>query len=171
MYKISIVKGVVVMNILFICTGNTCRSPIAEALFRNMIGDEPIAIQSAGIAASIGDEASAHAKQILINRQIEHQHASQLLTSDLVDWAHLVLTMTFSHKHVVLARFPESQGKVFTLKEYVTEDNEYETDKLLDWDIADPFGGNYDEYARTTEEIEQNLLKLRNKLTASEGNA
>lgn len=158
------------MNILFVCTGNTCRSPIAEALFRKMVGDKPFVIQSAGIAASTGEDASPHAKQILKEKEIEHQHSAQLLTDELVQWANMILTMTYMHKQVVLTRFPDSQGKVFTLKEYVTEEAEYETDKLLDWDIADPFGGNYDEYVLTTEEIEQNLQKLKEKLMLSEGN-
>lgn len=157
------------MNVLFICTGNTCRSPMAEALFRKMVGTDQIEINSAGIAAINGDIASPHAQKVLLNKNIDHQHTSKSLTPSLVDWADLILTMTYSHKMMVLSRFSESTGKVYTLKEYVTDEQELDTDKLLNWDIADPFGGDYGIYEKTAEELEESLQKLHSKLKKREG--
>lgn len=152
------------MNILFVCTGNTCRSAMAEAMFRTMIQDHDIQVASAGIAALDGSMASENAIKILEDKNIAHDHRAQRVTEELVDWADLILTMTFSHKQVLLNYFPNSIGKVFTLKEYVTEEEELNTDKLLNWDIADPFGGDLETYQKTASEIEENLHKLLAKI-------
>lgn len=159
------------MKILFICTGNTCRSPMAEAMFRDMVGTDKIEIASAGIAAMSGDSASPHTQQVLSAKNISHQHSSQIITPELVAWADLILTMTYSHKIVLLSHFEQSQGKVYTLKEYVTEEEELDTDKLLNWDIADPFGGSYGQYEHAATEIEKSLQKLHKKLKNIEGDS
>ncbi len=158
------------MKILFVCTGNTCRSPMAEAIFRNMVGPEEIEIASAGLAAIVGDLASPHAQQVLLNKNIEHQHIAKNVTPELLEWADLILTMTYSHKAILLSHYDQTQGKVYTLKEYVTDESELNTDKLLNWDIADPFGRDYEQYEYAATEIEESLIKLHNKLKNVEGN-
>lgn len=157
------------MNILFVCTGNTCRSPMAEAIFRDMVGADTYTIQSAGIAAIHGGPASLHAEQVLRDRGLSDAHAAQILDEDLIAWADLILTMTFSHKLYILDRFTDVESKVYALKEFTTADEAYETEALLDWDIADPFGGDYERYVETATEIEQYLQKLHKKLQNEAG--
>ncbi|TCS95581.1 low molecular weight protein arginine phosphatase [Hazenella coriacea] len=119
------------LHILFVCTGNTCRSPMAEAILKKIAeeGQFPIEVRSAGVAAIDGGIASDHALQVLKEKGIHHPHRSQMVKDELMDWADVILTMTQNHKHVLLSRFPESMDKIYTLTEYLSEDPEKE--KLL----------------------------------------
>lgn len=110
-------------NILFVCTGNTCRSPMAEALLRAKAGDR-FDVRSAGVFAVDGGPAAHEAVQVLSERGIDCHHQSKKLDEALIRWADVILTMTESHKHAVGVRFPESAGKVYTLKEYTDDDPE-----------------------------------------------
>lgn len=107
-------------NILFICTGNTCRSPIAEGLMRRLALDAglELSIQSAGVAAMAGGPISAHSKKVLEDKGIPTDFASQAVNAELVAKADLILTMTLRHKQQVLSRFPEVADKIYALKEY-----------------------------------------------------
>ena len=102
-------------RILFVCTGNTCRSPMAEAILKNKNLDR-IEVRSAGVYAANGSEASAHAQRVLDEKGIEHHHQSSLLTKDEVDWADLILTMTASHKTAILQQYPAVREKAFHLE-------------------------------------------------------
>jgi protein arginine phosphatase len=107
---------------LFICTGNTCRSPMAESLFRKLAAEQGIAVEakSAGVAAINGTSMSGHSASLLKKKGIEDGKSfrSSVLTKELVDWADLILTMTVSHKRYLLESFPDAVEKTFTLKEY-----------------------------------------------------
>lgn len=142
-------------RILFVCTGNTCRSPMAEAILKSKKIDG-IQVRSAGIYAATGSEASAHAKKVLDQNQIEHNHLSNMLTLESVHWAELILTMTGSHKNVILQQYPETTGKVFTLKEF--------TGEVYDVDVVDPFGGNVAIYQETFRELEELITKAIEKM-------
>lgn len=144
------------MRILFVCTGNTCRSPMAEAIFREKVKDLPIEVKSAGVAAFDGEKASEHARQVLLERGIAHQHFAQRLSPQLVSWADLVFTMTMGHKNYVMQLFPDAGPKLFTLKEY--------TGAVHDYDIADPYGGNLEIYRQSAVEIEAALDVLYDQL-------
>jgi protein-tyrosine-phosphatase len=104
-------------KILFICTGNTCRSPMAEALL-NEKGKGRFKAKSAGVFAGKGQALSPGAADILKEKNVPFNHQSKPLDEHLVDWADTVLTMTENHKRLVYQYFPHVQEKVYTLKEY-----------------------------------------------------
>lgn len=131
------------MNILFVCTGNTCRSPMAEALMAKLAEDENLDIRtaSAGLFANDGDSASPEAVIAMKKYGIDlSTHKAQSINNFLVERSDLILTMTAGHKMV----FGEmAKGKVYTLCEYAG----------VEGDIDDPFGGDVEEYEEVAEMI------------------
>src|SRR5690625_2200066 len=93
------------MNILFVCTGNTCRSPMAEHLLEHRVAH--VDVQSAGIDAIDNQHANEYAEQVMEEKGIQMNHRSQSVTEDLLRWADLVLTMTAQHKHSLMIDFPQ----------------------------------------------------------------
>ncbi|AKL93722.1 protein-tyrosine-phosphatase YwlE [Clostridium aceticum] len=110
-------------TILFVCTGNTCRSSMAEALLKDLLekyGLENVRVLSAGTAAVKGDRASRASVEIMRERDLcLQEHRARPLTKALIEEADLILTMTANHKKTVLDMLPEAREKVYTLKEYV----------------------------------------------------
>lgn len=152
------------MRILFVCTGNTCRSPMAEKIFRKMAKEQglPVDIRSAGTFAYAGSPASVNASQVLQSKGIQEEHVSQMVTPDLMDWATLVLTMTYAHKSSLLQAYPQMGEKIYTLKEYTNPGSPYGVD------IGDPFGGPLHVYESCAQEIEQSLGMLLQILQSRE---
>ncbi|WP_268892066.1 low molecular weight protein arginine phosphatase [Heliobacterium mobile] len=147
---------------LFVCTGNTCRSPMAQVLAQKGIAQrgwkDQVKVASAGTMAWPGAPASAHAQKVMADRNLDlSQHASQPLDEDLLREADLILTMTGSHRDMVLQAVPGNEGKVYAIREYIGKEG----------DIADPFGQSERAYARCAAEIEEVIEKAMDRIEQS----
>ena len=130
---------------LFVCTGNTCRSPMAEALARDLLRDQAgVDVGSAGVFAGDGAAASEQAVDAMGRLGIDLSgHRSRALTPQMIAEADQVYTMTESHRRAVLAQNPEAEIKVQRLDP--------------NGDISDPFGGPLEVYEETAAQIRRAL--------------
>lgn len=137
------------MNVLIVCTGNTCRSPLAAALLERALaarGHTDVAVSSAGTGAWEGAPASEGAYLVGIENGLDlSSHRARLLSADLVGRADLVLAMSGQHRARVAAL--GGADRVHTLAEYAGIPGR-------SGDISDPFGGDIEGYRRTYRELE-----------------
>ena len=113
-------------KVLFVCSGNTCRSPLAEAIFHKLKPDESYEAQSAGMMAMDGKPMSEGSKAALAKQGLAEQHLSQGLTGHHLEWADVILTMTENHKRSIFEIFPDKELNLYTLKEFILDDPETE---------------------------------------------
>ena len=147
-------------TILFVCTGNTCRSPMAEYLLKDMLRNREIddwTVKSAGIAVFSGGDMSSKALKVLKEDKIEvDDHKATQINNDLLKEADIILTMTSSHKEHLRSIKEISEKKLYTLKELIEDDDEL--------DILDPYGQSLKVYKDTRDEIREALNSLLSKL-------
>jgi protein-tyrosine phosphatase len=149
-------RRLAILSIVFVCTGNTCRSPMAEALCRSMLAnrlgckpieleDHGVIVASAGISATMGGRPSPEAVAVLSEMGVDLAgHASQPLGPQLVRYADIIWTMTRSHRQAILSQWPEAAGRVHLLS-------------LDGHDISDPIGCPIEQYRRCVEQIKVEL--------------
>lgn len=133
-------------KILFVCTGNTCRSVLAEYLFKKLHPELSENISSAGIHASPLLSVPESVTKLLNEEGIKNfKHEPKRITPKLAAWATHILTMENYHKEYLLKNFPETHGKVALLAQT---------------DIKDPIGGTEEVYRNSLAEIKKALEEL-----------
>jgi glycine hydroxymethyltransferase len=143
-------------TVLFVCTGNICRSPMAEGLFRHATkGRNDFRVVSAGVGAVDGLPPSEFAVRALreLNIDISKQR-SRMLTADLVNQADYIFGMTHSHVDAITLLYPQAAEKTFLLREFDETLESYEND------ISDPIGGSYEVYLNCRDQIEQGIASM-----------
>ena len=151
-------------TILFVCTGNICRSPMAEGLFRHATkGRGEYRVLSAGVGAIDGQPPSVHGVKALRELQIDiSKQRSRMLTGELVQQADFIFGMTHGHVDAITLLYPSAADKTFVLREF---DDTLET---FEKDIADPIGGSYEVYLNVRDQIEQGIVTMLKFLEQNE---
>src|SRR5882762_10393542 len=143
-------------TVLFVCTGNVCRSPMAEGIFRHAVqGRGDYRVFSAGLGAMEGQPPSHYGVPAVRELGIDiSSQRSRMLTPELVQQADYIFGMTHSHIDTVMLLYPQAAEKTFLLREF---------DDTLDFfekDISDPIGGSYEVYLDCRDQIEQGIASL-----------
>lgn len=149
------------MNILFVCSGNTCRSCMAEAIFNNICDVDGVKASSAGVSVFPGSKTSLNCALVVnenLNLDISDRKAVQL-NPFMVEKADVVLTMTGYISDMLRDTNETYANKIYSLGEYIEGNT----------DITDPYGGSLDVYRKTFVEIKGSLEILIEKLKEDKG--
>lgn len=150
------------MKIMFICTGNICRSAMADGMLKKMAIDRNLNLEvySCGIYAEDGDHATYNAIYAARNYDVDiSNHRAKNIRNSKIKEMDIILCATKSHKEAVIRMYPEIKEKVYTMKEYAGIDNNGQ-----DMDIKDPWGYGIEIYNNCIVEIEKCLEKIINKI-------
>lgn len=145
-------------KLLFVCTGNTCRSPMAKELARKVFQEAGVngwQIDSAGLSAAAGMPASVYAVEVMAGLGLDLSgHSAKLLSPPLAEAADLILVMTQGHKEALLRILPKLAGKVYTVREFAGETG----------DVPDPFGAEAAVYLHTAVQLRRLMERLAEKM-------
>lgn len=148
-------------HVLFVCTGNTCRSPMAGAIFHHLWSKQTNwTVASAGLHAIEGSQANPHAIEAVAELGIDlTAHRAQNITADLIDQAEIVVVMTKRHCITLKSRFPEAVDKISLIKNFSQGNGG-------PMDLVDPYGGSLVMYKGARDEIVECLTALCDSLTS-----
>ena len=139
------------MKLIFVCTGNTCRSPLAESIARAKM--PALQVESRGLFTVDGTPNATHVTQIVKTFELPEPTTAQQFTEEDLS-ADVILTMTNQHKAFIISQFGTQQN-VYTLHEYIEQRGE----------VQDPFGGSYDNYIHIYHELEGLISQLQRKIS------
>ena len=149
------------LNVMFVCTGNACRSVMAEALFKKTLAEKStqrINVKSRGTAASKTYRVPPIVLSLMSEKDIDLKgHKSTQLTKTCVETSDLILVMDEHHKQYISKHFPESLGKVFLIKDYAEVKSKHR-------EIFDPIGQPDEVYFKAMKEIELCVKNISKKM-------
>ena len=155
-------------TVLFVCSGNTCRSPMAEAMFNDMVEDYPrlrelgVRAKSAGTYAADNAPMAPQAETVLKEMGISPKHRSTRFHSELAKEADLILTMQEQHLEEVDALAPETDGRAHTFLGYAQGVDGYTGSE--EYDVEDPFHQPVEVYRECAEQMRAAIAKVMDRL-------
>ncbi len=150
------------MKIMFVCTGNICRSAMADGMLRKIAIERKLDIEvySCGIYAEDGDYATYNAIYVARNYNVDiSTHRATNIRNSKIEEMDAILCATKSHKEAIINMYPNLKEKIYTMKEYAGIDNNGQ-----DMDIKDPWGYDIEIYHNCIKEIEKCIEKIIKKI-------
>jgi tRNA threonylcarbamoyl adenosine modification protein (Sua5/YciO/YrdC/YwlC family) len=151
--------------VVLVCTGNTCRSPMAEVLLKKRLADKfgcsidqledcGYLVMSAGLSAAVGGRSANEAQSVMTERGLDlSMHESQPLTERVIRFADLIITMTRAHREAIISHLPDAAPRTFVLSR-------------SRGDVSDPIGGPIDQYRRCADQIDSYLEAWADEIEA-----